>query len=884
MADYLAGRAVAQWLLDATAGERTLAQLEKRLRAFEVLQKQALLPPALSATPAPAATPRSAGGSGIDPAVLQQRAERAILARANAEARLAQVQNTGEKAVDGLRRAQLLYEAALRRVDQTSIAAVRAQTQLAAVQNRLKGITTGGQEVLGRTVERFGADAIGQFKSGLLGIVGPAAIAGVALGALASAGERVRSAFLFKAQLDATNAAITAQLRPLRDSATVFGEAQQFANRYKLTQSELTDALSTSIGVMRISNAGTQDILTTFGRLQTLAPDKSIGEAARAVRELASGDTTSIKELFNVSARDANRMKQEIQGGADAIKVITAFLDDAQIGMEGLEARASGAAGKIKDLAVQQERFNLALAGQAGGAGEGLLDFRINALKELGALLSGDFRDVEARNAGRAAAQVAYNTALAQGKTDAEAYAAAQQANVSAAQEYAAWAGAAGEATKGAGGAALQSSAGFSLQSQAMIDTANAAQIERDKLAELAAANADAAQKAVQDTAAKQVLTAQTELLDAKTRAAAEAFLLANPGIDESGIRAAVTAKLIPALTGEIAILTGQVREAKAELGALSGGRPERGGDALNRFIGGQQKVAAFIDRQAAAAEKARQAQILALGTDREKLKVLQNQLAAQQRQFGVGSAEVIQAETALKQEQERQKIAAKRGAGGSASKGLSALDRDAIKLQDDLQGQLNEVNRQLERGNLTAHQRNQLLIQQADLVEKIANEQERATRAVVDAQLGQVRDAQARIKEARERAGLERQLQSARFSQSQQEAAQLRIREIDLEQQKRLLDINKDIRTAGGAVPPGTAPPVGAVPIPVGPAVPTGAPALPFPQAPALAALPPPIVNLNLTIQIDERGQARVVGAPANVNIIAAIVEHQRGALAGGG
>jgi ribosome-binding protein aMBF1 (putative translation factor) len=99
----------------------------------------------------------------------------------------------------------------------------------------------------------------------------------------------------------------------------------------------------------------------------------------------------------------------------------------------------------------------------------------------------------------------------------------------------------------------------------------------------------------------------------------------------------------------------------------------------------------------------------------------------------------------------------------------------------------------------LTEHQRNQLLLERADLEEKISAEKDKQTRATIDASLGAVRDQQERIKEAREIAGLERQLQSGRFSGQQQEIARLRLAEITFEQQKRALDIQKDIKDAGG-------------------------------------------------------------------------------------
>jgi len=206
----------------------------------------------------------------------------------------------------------------------------------------------------------------------------------------------------------------------------------------------------------------------------------------------------------------------------------------------------------------------------------------------------------------------------------------------------------------------------------------------------------------------------------------------------------------------------------------------------------------------------------------------------------------------------------------------LSTLQKDAIKLQDDYQSQLDEVNRQLAKGNLTQHQRNQLLIQQRDLTEKIADEQERATRAAVDAELGRVKDAQQDIKDARERAGLERALQSSRFSEAEKERQRLRLQEIALEDQKRGLDIARDARTAGLAVP-------GATPVQAGAAVPVGAQAPVF-AVPPPAALQPPTVNLTLNITVDAAtGQVRVLNPPPGVNVIGTLIQSGLSRVAGG-
>jgi hypothetical protein len=162
-----------------------------------------------------------------------------------------------------------------------------------------------------------------------------------------------------------------------------------------------------------------------------------------------------------------------------------------------------------------------------------------------------------------------------------------------------------------------------------------------------------------------------------------------------------------------------------------------------------------------------------------------------------------------------------------------------------------------------------------ADEQTKLADEQERANRAAVDARLGAVKDAQQDIKDAREKAGLERQLASGRFSAQQQEVARLRLQELALEDQKRGLDIARDARTAGLAGPG-----VAGTPVATGPAIPVGATAPVFAQAPAGAAAAS--ITIPITINIAEDGRATVVGAPPGVDL-QVLINRGLGKVAGG-
>jgi hypothetical protein len=115
-----------------------------------------------------------------------------------------------------------------------------------------------------------------------------------------------KEAFQFKAQLDQTTASITVQLAGVRNSATVFAGAARFANEYKLTQQETTEAIRASLPVIRSSNASTEEILGTLARLRVLNPEQDFAGAALALAELKAGQINSIVDRFNIARSSAN--------------------------------------------------------------------------------------------------------------------------------------------------------------------------------------------------------------------------------------------------------------------------------------------------------------------------------------------------------------------------------------------------------------------------------------------------------------------------------------------------------------------------------------------------------------------------------------------------
>jgi hypothetical protein len=883
MAVYNAGEAQAIWSLNTSKGDANLDRLEKRLRELDRLQKEVFKSQSSGGGGSLPSTPRQSGG-GADPAVAQQRAERAILARASAEARLAQVQNTGESAALGLAQAQQIYQNALAKVDRTSVDAIRTTTQLTAVQNRLAKEAGGGLPVLPRTLEKFGTEALGQLKDGLLGIVGPAALVTAGIGLAGAAIGSFFDAFKEKASLDATTRSIETNLAGVRDSTQVFAEATAFADKYRLTQRETADILAASTDTLRTSTASVSELESALLRLQSRDVSKPVSEAARALRELQSGDVTSIKELFNVPAREANRMKDEIAGGADAVAVLNDYLDRAGISMQVLENRAKGAAGAMNEQAIAQEQLGLAQAEFGEGPGIAIVRTKVAAYQALTDMFDRNAKASFGLSAafGIEAAQALFGAnAAAKHRLETENTVTATQKGIDAATRKAAADDLNKVSIAGVTDATLK-------DLQAKVDSADKTQQLALLQAQLSADSALAAQgllgagdQAVILAGKYGIATSEAQKLILAQQGLANAEALADQrkqeqtGTNLSAKQFDTFSKLQRSRIQENAEFQ---KEANAD--ALADQRKgeqantqqsARQFDALSQLQRRQAQENAAAQKQAnekAAAEQQRLASaqrsldLANARTDADKIAVYKRQLAGT-----TDAAERLQIQAQIAQ---IQNAAGKGGAATKANpqlKGLNALQTDSIKLAGDHQEQLDRANQLLAKGNLTEHQRNQLLLERADLEEKISAEKDKQTRATIDASLGAVRDQQERIKEAREIAGLERQLQSGRFSGQQQEIARLRLAEITFEQQKRALDIQKDIKDAGGVLTP------------VVPGVSTGTPALsqalPLPNVAALPpALPQAGVNLSLTIQLDPTtGKASVVNPQPGVNVIDVLV-----------
>lgn len=612
------------------------------------------------------------------------------------------------------------------------------------------------------------ATAAGAFRAQLGLLANPLVLFTAGVGIAVAAAHSFQEALDFKATLDELNASNAILLRGTRNVSQAFDEAENFANKYKLTEKETSEAISESIPVIRNSQSSLEDVLSVFTRLTILKPGKTFNDASRALGELQAGNVVSLERIFNILPDDANRMKQEIQGGADAIQVLSKYLESVGVGTEALELRAKGLKGEMRDAAIAAEQLQKAQAEFAAGPGLVLLESRINITRDATKLLQGDFQGLN---------NILIDTGI--------------------------------------------SGANPLINALTTYNT-KAIDVGKSTLTWLGIL------KAVPDTLQNVTIKTydQVAAFD-EDRIAIGKLQIALGGLKDAGDQAKQFSADLSRTRGESTAalsLSGQVNQEK---------------------------------QQIQNAKDLRQAQLnyaQATNNTTEQRRLLNQEL---KEAAGNEAKELnIKAQIAAL---DKQKIV-------KPVPGLTGLDRTEIKLAGDLQEQLNEVNRRLAAGHLTQQQRNQLLIQQQQLQEKINDAVQKERGLQNDIALDAVHDQQKRLEEEHELSGLRRAETSNRFSATQQQAIRLREQEILLTQQKRANDLTKEgydlskTLTETGITPSqaGLGAPQAGIPIsqlpPVGSALPVGI-GVPVP----VAFAPGQSTVVNLTVNIDKDGKATV-------------------------
>lgn len=560
----------------------------------DLASASAQLPTASAPVPRLPAQAPSGGGGGA------RNAADEALRLAQARARLAQANGD----VAGAER--ILGSALAASTGASERATIAVQTQAARLQTS-------------RTYAQQFGDAM---KSSLLGIVGPAAAAGAAIAAINQAGELIKlgaqaeqTERRFNAAAEAagtTGQALTKALRAASAGTISDLNLQLATNRARLlgvanSAAELAPLLEIArdrAQEMGISTTQAfNDLVTGLGRGSALILDNL-------------GITVNVTEANNAYAQSIGKTASALTEAEQKQALINAVLTQGKASLDATGGAAETNAAKLERATASIDNARAALGK--------LFALRAGPLADDIAQLTDSLTGATSAGQGFAGAFKLVADITSTAKIPFEPISQYNAAVFSAARSTLEWAGALGPASDALQAQAAAEAeeigvkqsyiAATQFQAQAAAQAAAAEAFRRSEHQSSIGVTQQAADLSLIDAAAKEKETLQTQLLQEQTRIAAEAFLAANPGITESGIRAQIAAGLIPSLIGQLALLTLQIREAKAELGAVGSARISRqaiGGvtDADEIRTGRQRQLKEDRDARVAAGQAAAEAE-----------------------------------------------------------------------------------------------------------------------------------------------------------------------------------------------------------------------------------------------------------------------------------
>jgi hypothetical protein len=255
-------------------------------------------------------------------------ASRYSLGARNAELlrkRLDELKASGKASGDAIERASLRYDSAKNALERIERQAQRTAESLNTIQPK-------GDLGVGKIT------SAGNALSGLSGTIGTLATGWISL-------EAITSAWNIGTSIEANRTTLNALIGDVGKGNAAFSEASNFARKYGFTQQEISSVIAAAAPIIRKYNTDTEQTLQVLARLAALNPAEGIEGATVAFKELASGDTTSIVERFNLSRDAAKAMVAEIKAGADPVLTLDRYLNQMGATNELLAARMQGANG-----------------------------------------------------------------------------------------------------------------------------------------------------------------------------------------------------------------------------------------------------------------------------------------------------------------------------------------------------------------------------------------------------------------------------------------------------------------------------------------------------------------------------------------------------------
>lgn len=603
--------------------------------------------------------------------------------------------------------------------------AAASDRSVASLTTQINRLQTGGG-----LAEEFGSAV----SSGILSIVGPAAIAGAALGALSQTGALIQ----LGAQAEQTAGAFDR----LAVSAGTTGDALLSALR-SASAGTISD-LNLQLAANRAQLLGVADSAEEFSTLMLIARDRAqqMGiSTTQAFNDLVTGlgrgsalildnlgITLSVTEANKAYAESIGKTVAQLSEEEKKQALINAVLAQGRESLQRTGGAVESNAAKLERLGALGENIK---AGLGGALADAILP-TADAVGSLAGAFDGSregllrYADAVAVWSGQNAQGVANNHALVETLL---------------------------EVTNIGSAAASSAQQAAAQQAVAMIQEANAAVFAANAEAEHAAvvnhlASEHAAggeavrlfatevqQSGAQsqiDAANKETQAAQTALAAAQANAAASAFLALNPQISTSGVASLAAAGQIDPLIAQLVQARIQALQAANALATFNAQAGARGQSVVSRGAADELKNEQLAERaqsnRTAAATRynaqldAQRDRINAIGSAQQRVQQAETDLASARTRYGENSAQAYRAETALLQAQERAKREASRGGGAARLSDQQQLHNSLLNDQEKYQDQSEQAERQHQQRVLDIereYQKRQLEQQRANEISK---------------------------------------------------------------------------------------------------------------------------------------------------------------------
>ncbi len=209
--------------------------------------------------------------------------------------------------------------------------------------------------------------ALGSF----IGKVGAATVAYKAFDMVLSSAQAGRQTI---AMIDQQRLALGSLMGSQERGNQILKDAIAFGQKYGFTMRDSARAAGDAADIFRSTNQTTEKTLEVLGRLASRNTSESMSGAVYALRELQSGDITSIRERFNIGREAAHKMKDEIIAGGDAVVVLDRELARMGISTAVLENRMKGPNGQLVKMEMAGERTSIVLGKIANTVFDPLID------------------------------------------------------------------------------------------------------------------------------------------------------------------------------------------------------------------------------------------------------------------------------------------------------------------------------------------------------------------------------------------------------------------------------------------------------------------------------------------------------------------------------